>query len=206
MEEAAGMRRLALGFALMMVLTAASAGAQTAASAGVQTETPRFEIAGGYSLLRTSRVTGGGFYLHGGSGSLAVNVNDWLGFVADGGHYRTESIGPSGFGLKITSVMFGPRVSYRGFEHFTVFAQQLIGFGHAGGTLYTLGFASGTAAPGAVNGFAMATGGGLDYNLTSHLAIRAFQGEWLYTAFPNGAANRQNYLRATFGAVFRFGR
>jgi hypothetical protein len=25
------------------------------------------------------------------------------------------------------------------------------------------------------------------------------------TTFPNGAANRQNYLRMTFGAVFRFG-
>ena len=191
------MRRLALGFALMMLLTAASAAAQT--------ETPRFEIGGSYSLLRTSRVTGGGFYLHGGSGSFAVNVNDWLGFVADGGHYRTDSIGPSGFGLKITSLMFGPRATYRGFEHFNLFAQQLVGFGHAGGTLYTLGFAPGTAAPGPVNGFAMATGGGLDLNLTRSLAIRAVQGEWLYTTFPNGASNRQNYLRLAFGAVLRFG-
>ena len=200
------MHRLALRFVLMMLLTAASAAAQTAAGATAQTDAvPRFEISGGYSFLRTNTVASSSFYLHGGSGSFAVNVNDWLGFVADGGYYLTDSIGASGFGLKITTVTFGPRVSYRGFDHFTVFAQLLMGFGHAGGTLYTVGFAPGTAAPGAVNGFAMATGGGLDLNLTSHLAIRAFQGEWLYTTFPNGAANRQNYLRATFGAVFRFG-
>jgi len=65
-------------------------------------------------------------------------------------------------------------------------------------------FASGTAAPGPVNSFAMATGGGLDYNLSRPLGIRA-QGEWLYTTFPNGASSRQNYVRFTLGAVFRFG-
>jgi len=194
------MRRFALQLALVMCLSAVSAAAQTARTFS----TPLVEITGGYSLLRSETVAGSGFNLHGGSVSIAANVNNWLGFVGDFGYYRNKSISPAGFGLNVSSYTFGPRVSYRGFEHFSLFAHQLIGAAHAGGTLYTQGFASGTAAPGPVNSFAMATGGGLDYNLSRPLGIRA-QGEWLYTTFPNGASSRQNYVRFTLGAVFRFG-
>jgi opacity protein-like surface antigen len=194
------MGRFAMKLALVILLTAANAAAQT--------EFARFEIAGGYSLLHTHKVapSKSSFNLHGGSASLAVNVTDWLGLVGDFGYYRSNSSPPTDFGLNIASYMFGPRLSYRGFEHFSLFAQELVGVGHAGGTLYTEGFASGAAAPGPVNALAMTLGGGLDYNLTRNLALRAFQGEWLYTTFPNGAANRQNSLRLTFGLVFRFGR
>ncbi len=197
------MRRFALQLALVMSLSAVNAAAQTQTARTLST--PRVEIAGGYSLLRSETVAGSGFNLHGGSVSIAANVNDWLGFVGDFGYYRNKSISTAGFGLNVASYTFGPRISYRGFEHFTPFAHQLIGAAHASGTLYTQGFASGTSTPGAVNSFAMATGGGLDYNLSRHIAVRAVQAEWLFTTLPNGASNRQNYTRFTFGAVFRFG-
>jgi opacity protein-like surface antigen len=197
------MRKFAPALVLAMFLGGASAAAQSAAAQN--DATPRIEIAGGYSLLRSATASTV-FNLHGGSVSVAGNVNDWLGLVADFGYYRNKSFSPAGFGLNIASYMFGPRVSYRGFEHLTPFAQQLVGVGHAGGTLYTQGFASGSGAAGPVNAFAMATGAGVDYNLTRNLAVRAVQAEWFYTTFPNGGANHQHNLRLTFGAVFRFGR
>ena len=83
------------------------------------------------AVLHARTVTPSSFNLQGGSASFAANVNDWLGFAGDFGYYSTKSIGPSGFGLNIASYMFGPRISYRRFEHFTVFAQQLIGVGKA---------------------------------------------------------------------------
>jgi hypothetical protein len=51
----------------------------------------------------------------------------------------------------------------------------------------------------------MVLGGGLDVNVSRHIAIRAAQADWLYTQFPNGVDNRQNNLRITAGIVFRFG-
>ena len=192
------MRRIALGLALGMFLGAASAAAQA------QRE-PRLEIAAGYSFLRTRTVAPTGFNLNGGSLSVAANVNSWLGFVGDFAGYHTRNVPPSGFSLTISSYMFGPRISYRGRERVTIFAQELVGVGHAGGTLYTVGFAPGAAAPAPVNAFAMALGGGLDVNLSRSWAIRAFQTEWFQTTFPNGQGNRQHSFRFTTGISWRIG-
>jgi outer membrane immunogenic protein len=82
--------------------------------------------------------------------------------------------------------------------------QALFGGGRAGGTLYTVGFQQRSAPLSAKNSFAMALGGGLDLNVSRHIAIRAFQADWLYTQSPNGTNNRQNNLRITAGIVFRF--
>ena len=193
------MARLTLGLALVTLLCAADAAAQIGS-------TPRVEIAGGYSYVRSRTVTSLGFNMHGGSGSVAVNVNDWLGLVADIGHQTTGNVPPpgSGFTLNTTSYLFGPRISYRR-ERVTLFAHELLGGSHAGGTLYTQGFQQTSAPPSAQNSFAMALGGGVDYNITRRFAIRTVQADWLYTLFPNGAANRQSSLRLTFGVVFRFG-
>ena len=196
------MRRIALGLALGMLLGAATAAAQTGAGF---ISAPQVEVAAGYSYMRASTAVPSGFNLHGGSVSAAVNVNRWLGFAGEVAYGSTKNVPPSGFSLNVTSYLFGPRVSYRGRERFTVFAHNLIGVGHAGGTLYTAGFQQGTTAPAAQNAFAMVTGGGLDVNLGRHFAIRAFQTDWLFTTFPNGAGNHQHSFRLTTGIVWRIG-
>src|SRR5204863_4052928 len=99
----------------------------------------------------------------------------------------------------------GPRLSYRKNRTFTPFVQELLGAAHATGTLYTVGFAAIGSTPGPVTSFAMATGGGLDINISPSWAIRAFQAEWLFSRLPNGAANRQHNLRLTTGLVWRIG-
>jgi len=198
------MRRIALGLALGMLLGAATTAAQAGAGAG-SVSTPRLEIAASYSLVRAGTVVSTAFNMHGGSISMAANVNKWLGFVGDFGYYSTKNVPPAGFTLNIASYLFGPRFSLHRSDHLTLFAHSLVGGGHAGGTLYTAGFQQGSAPPAAVNSFAMALGAGLDVNLSRHVALRAFQADWFFTNFPNGSGNRQHNFRLTTGLVVRFG-
>jgi opacity protein-like surface antigen len=194
------MRKIALGLALGMLLGAATAAAQAGAGSA-----PQLEVAAGYAYLRVRTAVPTGFNMHGGSISAAANVNSWLGFVGEVAYDSTKNVPPSGFTLNVTSYMFGPRVSYRGHDRITLFAHNLVGVGHAGGTLYTAGFQQGTAPPAAQNAFAMAVGAGLDVNLSRRWAIRAFQTDWLFTTFPNGAGNYQHSFRLTTGIVWRIG-
>jgi outer membrane protein OmpA-like peptidoglycan-associated protein len=60
----------------------------------------------------------------------------------------------------------------------------------------------------AENSFAWTAGGGLDFNLRRHFAIRMVQAEYLMTKFQDystGAAASQNDMRLSSGIVFRFG-
>src|SRR5262249_34121764 len=55
------------------------------------------------------------------------------------------------------------------------------------------------------NAFAADGGVGLDINASRHVAIRLFQGDYLYTQFNDGKNNRQDNFRVSGGLVFRFG-
>ena len=60
---------------------------------------------------------------------------------------------------------------------------------------------------GTQNAFAMTAGGGVDYKLYDHFAIRPFQAEYLMTRFGVGstaATQTQNNVRISTGFVFRF--
>jgi hypothetical protein len=195
------MRRIGLGLALGMLLNAGAAAGQVGAGSS---STPRVEVAAGYSYVRSRTVLPAGFNMHGGSISIAANVNHWLGIVGDFGYQRTKNVPPAGFSLNVTSYMFGPRFSVRS-ERLTFFAHNLVGGGHAGGTLYTAGFQQGSAPPAAVNAFSMVLGGGLDVNVGQRFALRAAQADWFFTKFPNGSDNRQHNFRFTSGIVVRFG-
>jgi opacity protein-like surface antigen len=197
--------RSALALVLWMLFLGAVPLAAQTSSAGIS-ENPRVEVSVGYSYVRARTVipTGCCFNMNGGSASGAFNVNSWLGIAGDFGGYYTGNVRNSGFSLEVFSYTFGPRISIRR-RRVTPFAQALFGGGHAGDTLYTVGFQQGSAPPTARNSFAMVLGGGLDVNVSRHIAIRAAQADWLYTQFPNGVDNRQNNLRITAGIVFRFG-
>jgi opacity protein-like surface antigen len=51
--------------------------------------------------------------------------------------------------------------------------------------------------------FAMAFGGGADYEMTNHVAIRLIQAEYLYTKF---GGTHQNNARISAGIVYRWGK
>ena len=67
--------------------------------------------------------------------------------------------------------------------------------------------------PSPASAFAMASGGGLDYVLTKHIAIKPIQVEYVMTQFDSaslggstqGFGSHQNDLRYSAGVVFRLG-
>ena len=60
--------------------------------------TPVADVAGGYSYLHLNGNGGSGANLNGFSGSVAFNVNNWLGVVGDFGVYHGSPSGVSATG------------------------------------------------------------------------------------------------------------
>lgn len=153
-------------------------------------ETPVADVAAGYSLLWVPQ--GYTFVMNGGSGSVALNVNHWLGAVGDFGVYHASP----GVSLTAETYMFGPRFSHRQWDTFTPFAQFLAGGQHA--SAVTTGFT------GASNAFAFGGGVGADFALNrgGRFALRP---QLEYLGFrANG--NTTGTIRLSIGLVFRIGK
>jgi outer membrane immunogenic protein len=122
-------------------------------------------------------------------------VNRWVGIVGDVGFCKVTGL-PSGTSSHEINYLFGPRFSYRNYGRVTPYAQVLFGGETASASVTGFGSAS-------TNAFAMTFGGGVDFQVSRHLAFRAIQMEYLYTHF-SGA--KQNNLRIQSGLVYRFGK
>jgi opacity protein-like surface antigen/outer membrane protein OmpA-like peptidoglycan-associated protein len=184
--------------------------------------TPRVELFLGYTHFGTSstdttvgnRMVG----LNGGSTSLALNLNRYVGLVADVGGYDANRLQLTGTGTNqplvvdasgtVYSYLFGPRISFRNSTRVTPFAQALFGGVHASDVTASNCAGSGCTPLTAQSAFAMTAGGGLDIGLSRHFSIRAVQAEYMMTRFSDintGAGASQNDLRLSSGLVFRFG-
>ena len=121
------MRNLWLGTVLATLVGALPAAAQ---------ETPKVEVSANYGFIHTRLVPSGGccFNMHGGSFSIAANLNRTVSLVGDFGAYRTNNVKSSGFNLHVVTYMFGPRFNIRRHESLTLFGQALFGGGYAGGS------------------------------------------------------------------------
>jgi opacity protein-like surface antigen len=133
------------------------------------------------------------FSANGGSAQVEYNANSWLGLVADFSGY---AVARQGFATTHQiSYLFGPRINLRR-GRVTPFAHVLLGrvWAEDGITF------------GSVSAYGMTAGGGVDFNVSKHIAIRPFQAEYFLTKFPDGNNNRQNNFRYSAGIVFRLGR
>jgi opacity protein-like surface antigen len=188
-------------------------------SRGSYSTTPKVELFLGYSFLRNVPTSAGNrlAYLHGGSTSLALNVNRHLGLVADFGGSHANRFGPNAppaGGIvdasgNVFTYMFGPRLSFR-HDRVTPFVQALFGGVHATDVKISGCSGIGCSPLPSENAFAMTAGGGLDITLRRHVALRLFQAEYLMTRFTDrsslaGNTARQNDVRLSTGIVFRFG-
>jgi len=174
--------------------------------ASAQDEAPKVEAFGGYSYLRVNPGFGGfpGQNFNGGSGSLAYNFTPMLGVVADFGGYHWSN---GGVDATVVSYLFGPKVALR-HGPITPFAQVLFGGAHGSGDVGGVVCDArvrqqtpGCSVSGSENVFAMAAGGGVDWNATTHIGIRLIQAEYLMTRF---ASETQNNVRVSTGVVFRW--
>jgi len=167
---------------------------------------PKYEVALTYDFINF--VPGNpfaNFNNHGGAGSFTYNFSKWLGLTGElGGYQFNRNLFPltgsnADASGSIASYLFGPRLNWRRFDHFTPFAEFLVGGTH-GGVELTGGDTQ--------SAFALATGGGLDIVLTKNLAWRFAQLDYLMTTHSGtalGASGRQNNFRAATGLVLRFG-
>ncbi len=188
--------------------------------------TPRVELFLGYSFWRAvpdstrNRMDA----MHGGSTSLAYNLNNHVGLVFDFAGFHVDSVeftSPgAGFGPSrvvdaegnVFTFLFGPRVSFRNHDRLTPFLQVLAGAARAGQV--TL---DGCAAPipacrplSEETAFAMTAGGGLDLKLNHRIALRLLQAEYVPTRFRDAASlagdtGWQSNVRLSTGIVLRFG-
>lgn len=168
----------------------------TALANAQEVTTPKLEVGLNYSWLHVNSAnydlqrTG-----NGGSGYVEYNVNKTFGLVADiGGYANTRT----GINDKLVTYLFGPRFNWR-HSRLTPYAQFLFGGG------YVWNNPAGVSTT--QNAFATAAGGGLDYNLTGHIAIKPIQVEYVMTQINSaqGFGSHQNDVRYSAGVVFRIG-
>lgn len=167
--------------------------------------TPAAEAFAGYLFTRFNP-PGPNSNVHGGAGSIAGNVNDWFGLVAEFSGSKVGGL-PQGAGANIFSYLFGPQFSRRT-DRVTTFAHALFGAARLSvdnPTAVQIGTVSPLNATVHDNAFAAALGLGFDVNLSKHVAWRVAQADYLLTKFKDGNNDRQDNFRAATGLVFRFG-
>jgi hypothetical protein len=124
-------------------------------------------------------------------GQFTYNLNHWAGIAFDGsGHYNDN------FG-NAHSFVVGPQFKLRT-EHFTPFAEALLGFQH----LSPKGLPDQNAAT-------FMIGGGIEYPLTRHFAIRPIQADYVHSYYnavsAPGVSNSLEGGRLQAGFTFAFG-
>jgi len=189
----------------------------------------RGTVYGGYSLLHanndlnnfTSDFTSSSNNFNGWEGQGTFNFIRHLGITADftGNSNQLAGVSLLGFsaGLRqhIYEYLFGPTVS-TSFGRSSVFAHALFGAARSSlGTGLSVPIVGGFSVPiTSGNAFAMAFGGGIDFGITRHLAIRAAQIDFVRTNFNSVdalasgfgpvAGKSQNSFRYSGGLVWRF--
>lgn len=163
------------------------------------------EVAVTYDALYSNVVTGEQFWMQGGGVQLHGQFWRGLGVVADVAGLHTAKIngstaGLDTVGLDLVTATFGPRYSWSlRRSRFVFFGQALAG--EANGINST--FPGAGAAESTANSLALQLGGGATVQWKHHIAVRAFEADWLRTQLPNSTTNVQNNLRIGAGIVWR---
>jgi hypothetical protein len=167
----------------------------SAAASAQEVTTPQFEIGANYSWLHVNAPSNSYTRTgNGGSGYIEYNVSKTVGLVADFGGYANTR---TGIDDRLLTYMFGPRFNWR-HAKLTPYAQFLFGAAYLwNGANYN----------NTQNSFATAAGGGLDWQVSNHIAIKPIQVEYVMTQIDNkdGFGSHQNDIRYSAGVVFRVG-
>jgi outer membrane protein OmpA-like peptidoglycan-associated protein len=175
---------------------------------------PKWELYAGYSFFDpathvhgflsggllpvTSRVESNP---HGVGASVTYNFNRWFGLTADGsGHWGS---GENGVVKRIDDAAFysasmGPKLTYRT-HYLSPFVEALVGWHSLDSDLFQ-----------SDNRFGFMAGGGLDLNLTPHLAWRMLRADFVFSNHQYGPsttvpATDVRGVRLQSGLVFMFG-
>ena len=138
--------------------------------------------------------------MNGAFAGIDFHLKPWLALTAEatGGH--ANNISNLGQDLTLITFAAGPRLQYH-YHRFVPFGQALFGAAHGSDSYFPTGSTYSTTA----TSFAYTAGGGLDINLTHHIAIRPLEVQLLHTSLPNGTTNVQRHLLTGAGIVIKFG-
>lgn len=188
----------------------------------------RFEVYGDYSYLQFNPTIQGtnSRAFNGGGGGFQANIGNYFGIKGDFQGYGSTTvtinvtspiptpdgiipIGTYSSRANMFTYLFGPVVQARA-KKLRLFGEVLFGGSHTSGyvNLYNQAIVGGMAAHNPdQHPFSMAVGGGVDVNLTPHIALRLGEFDWLLTRYTNvfTSTNNQNSFRYLGGVVFQFG-
>jgi hypothetical protein len=157
------------------------------------------KVAVTYNGARSNITSGSSFWMQGGSVEVDGRFVRCLAAVAEISGMHGVKINSAGAGLDLITATFGPRCTWSR-HSFTFYGQGLVGEAWGTNSVFPNSAGANTVA----NSLAVEAGGGLNVALSPHLALRAFQANWLRTQLPNSTSNVQNNLRLGAGVVFRF--
>src|SRR5688572_20321666 len=154
-------------------------------------ELSKFEVFGGYSLLRAD-----GANLHGWKTGVGYNFNRWLAVAADAdGHYFSETTPGGTEKRREYSAAVGPHFSYRNKSKFVPFVYAMPG------VVWETHSHSGESET--HTGFAFETGGGVDLELSKTVAIRLVD---ITASITHVHGHTSTKPKFSTGIVFHFGR
>lgn len=158
------------------------------------------DVAFTYNATRSQTIGSTVFWMQGAGMQIEGRFYRGLGAVADVTGAHIAAIGSTTVGLDLVTATFGPRYTWTLRQgKIAVFGQALAGTG--------IGFNS--VFPGAAGAsstsfnLAVKTGGGMNVELSPHVALRAFEADWVRTELPNAGSNVQNNLQLGAGIVIR---
>jgi hypothetical protein len=156
-----------------------------------------------FDAAEANITTANRFWFTGGSAELSAEAYRGIGITASVTGVRTSDSG-SGVPVNLIVATLGP--SYTFHTHIrrhsgAIFAQGLIGEANGFHGIYP----SVPAPVSSANSLAAQVGGGVDLNLSRHLALRCFEASWLRTALPNSTSGVQNDIRMGAGVAVHLG-
>ena len=196
-------RRAHLPFAAIAILTLAVTGT-SAAHAQYSDQDPmnvsKVNAAIGFNYVRANAPPGSCqcFGASGGFASADYHINDWFSISGQITGQHAKDISLLGQDLTLLTFAAGPKVQLNG-HRFVPFGEVLVGGAHGSDSF----FPTGTSSSPTASSFAVQAGGGVDYLLTAHFAVRV-QAYYLKTELPNGTNNEQNQLMGGVGLVYHF--
>lgn len=171
---------------------------------------PKFEAFGGYSFEHIAicgNASGGCGLESGDAASLPKNLNGWnaavtgyfsdrFGITADfSGHYASQSSGINSSRFSRFDYRFGPTFPLNPVKSDKVGAFVHLLFGGVHQSVFN------------TNGFSAALGGGLDWTVSRHFAVRVAQMDYVFATVPKSSVASgtgfTNGFRYSGGIVFR---
>lgn len=178
------MRRVCWGVVTLAVVFFASSVSAKAQTARALTSYHPYEVAGTFSHMLTDGSYGSATTMNGWTASAAANIISLAQVTGEVGAYY-------GKGVALKSFLAGPQATFHIYR-FQPFIHGLFGISHTSINSRSEG-----------NGFTIAAGGGVNFLLTDHIAVRALQMDYYR---PSGSIYRNaDFLRVGVGVSYQFG-